>query len=363
MRGDLAIITYSQKIVVKKRETSSNKDTQRQLSICREGLGIHLSKWPQMTDVQMVYRSRQLGCGISLFTKRLGVELSRRGIFVRDCNFPSQSLIPGLNTIIHYVPSMWAGDEGALAVLLSKVKSKNVIAVLHGMYGPHEETYLKETLCPELAFHVSVLSTSAQTIIALSQSCNDAWHLWDIDDFGTKVEVFSHPGASRSDWNDLPKESYIFLGGINRPKKDIQGERLRNLLHDYYQRGVKVWVHISNPSQQYFHLPVWRLTTGILSDDRWFDALARAEAVLCPYETRLQCVSGIISESLSLGTRVISTDFPFAREMKRLYSDLVHIEDDLLKWGTFTPGETTHLVGSQIPTWGEFADMIASKLI
>lgn len=315
-----------------------------------------------MTEVDIVYRSRGRSCGINLFSERLGYSLSGLGFRVRQYNLLHQSFKPGANTIIHYVPSMWAGDGGALERVLKQAEQGHIVAVLHGIYGPREDSYLKETLCPQLHSHIHALGHTAKTVIALSNSCKVVWHQWGGGDFAAKVVVIYHPGAHRPMWYNLTKEPYLFLGGISRPKKNIMGERLRNLLFAYSRNGIKVWVHISNSSQDEFYLPVWRLTSGVLPDKEWFSAIAHATAVLCPYETKIQCVSGIMAEAISLGTRVISTDFMFASEMKQKYTELVHVEDDLLKWPVLPQREKSSQTLSCFPTWEEFADKVATFL-
>lgn len=315
-----------------------------------------------MTSVDLVYRSQERACGINLFSERLGMALGRRGFLVRQYNLCNQQFKPGEHTIVHYTPSMWAGDQGALERVIEQTKEGRLVVILHGIYGPDENVFLKETFCPEISSHVQALGYYAETVIALSKTCEEVWRQWDSGHFNANSVVVRHPGAPISVCRDQSERSYLFIGGINRPKKDVAGERLRKLLLAYSKNSVKVWVHITNSSEEEFPLPAWRLSTGVLSDREWIRAMANAAAVLCPYETKIQCVSGIMSEAISLGTMVISTDFMFAREMKREYPELVQIEDDLRCWHDLPARRKPVRIKSRLPTWEEFSDYMANRL-
>jgi hypothetical protein len=326
-------------------------------------VGIHLSGRTEVTEVQIVYRAAAPGCGVRIFSHRLGTLLADRGWSIEYCNVRTGD--PGTSaplTIVHYVPSMWARDDGALVQCLEQRKNGCIVTILHGMYGPRESQYRAETACPELPLHVQALALYSQVIVALSHSCADAWGLWATGGRGVRLLTRCHPGAPQGFQTITPSEAYVFLGGVIRQKKDILGESLQGLVSDYARRAINVWVHLSNRPACEFRQRVWRVTSGLLSDEEWFCALAGATSVLCPYETRIQTVSGVISEAISLGTRVLSTSFAFAREMRVRYPALVELEDDLSRWGglplAVKPGERP--VG--IPSWEEFADSIADVL-
>uniref|UniRef100_A0AAU3I9A8 Uncharacterized protein n=1 Tax=Streptomyces sp. NBC_01393 TaxID=2903851 RepID=A0AAU3I9A8_9ACTN len=99
------------------------------------------------------------------------------------------------------------------------------------------------------------------------------------------------------------------------------------------------------------------------ADDEWAQMLGSAAAVICPYDTRIQCVSGVIAEALSVGTPVLATDFPFAREMQHLYPDYVAVENDLREWPKLTRQFTRKSLSVPgYPNWPMFTKSLLEEL-
>jgi glycosyltransferase involved in cell wall biosynthesis len=324
-----------------------------------------LSSPTSMSRISLVYKSELNSCGIRIFNQRLAAALTERGHSVNECNVAIRSYVPETITIIHYAPSMWTKDGGELNEIIRRAARGRLIVILHAMYRPFEDTLFRDIPCPELERHVHAIASKANAIVALSHSCLSAWRRWKNVESSPKTAVFVHPGAEPFGFPQCPERPYVFFGGILRPKKDPRSDRMLSLFSAYRKSGLNVWIHGTNCTNaaQLDDLPVWRTTAGVLPDENWFGILANASAVLCPYETKIQCVSGVIAEAISVGTRAFSTRFPFAREMSHRYPEYVTLEDELEKWPSLTtPLRRYHPRRPQFPTWSEFADSVLGAL-
>jgi hypothetical protein len=280
-----------------------------------------------------VYRSPRQDCGIRIFNRHLRAVLTDRGARVHDCNLSVRKYDKALSaTIVHYVPSMWANHSGLLDMVLQKASSGKTLVLLHGMYGPSERDPRADTPCPDLHIHLSAIRSSAATVISLSKSCTSRLSLWDRT-LASRTTTSIHPGLFASVSALHAPEPYAFLGGIGRPKKDFSSHRIVRLVESCAKTRLNIWLHSSAPeAQATLGPPVWRLTRGVMDDSLWAGAIAAATAVLCPYDTKSQCVSGLVAEAVSAGTPVIATAFPFALEMQASQFGHVIIEDDLSLW-------------------------------
>jgi hypothetical protein len=154
------------------------------------------------------------------------------------------------------------------------------------------------------------------------------------------------------------------LGGISRPKKDHRSGAIRQLICLCERSGVRIWQHWTNIPQPQLLTHSWRHTSGLLTDSQWSSLVSHAKVVLCPYQTRIQSVSGLISEALSVERFVLATSFELALEMQSRAPALVHIEDDLHRWPSLILQlPSPNGCGSAgIPTWDSFAKCIAQEL-
>ena len=234
---------------------------------------------------------------------------------------------------------------------------------MHGMYGPQDLTHGRETRCGDLYSHLESIGRHAGRVIRLSRSCHESYEEWR--GAGIRVvdgPVLLHPGLYSPPQRSTRPVRYVLLAGIRRDKKDPWDPMTLALLGAYRRHGVRVWVHLTNGNQE-ATLPVWRLTYGIKTDREWSNMLTGAALVICPYSTNIQCVSGILAESISVGVPVLATDFAFAREMRGLYPAHVYVEPKLEEW----PLVTDKLLGLPLtippfPTWDQFAGRVAAEL-
>jgi len=158
-----------------------------------------------------------------------------------------------------------------------------------------------------------------------------------------------------------PRDSYALIGGISRSKKSHADGSIPTLLDLCRRQDVRVWEHWTNLPPSTLVPKAWRQTCGFLSDVEWSDLISHAQVVLCPYQTRTQSVSGLISEALSAHCFVLSTSFDLALEMKARVPELMLIEDNIQCW----PALIRQLPHSRrpfdngIPAWDSFACSIS----
>lgn len=321
-----------------------------------------------MRPVAMVRHSTSDACGIAIFSRHLRERLQRRGICVEDYDLAHRCYEPASVTLVHYVPSMWAdATKEFREVMADAYAVGQVLVLLHGMYGPGDLRHGHEKPCKELPEHLSVMQHYASAVIALSSSCASSYSRWrsqgiDVSD----TSVLTHPGVYSPYDPSAPRPhtKYVFYGGVIRPKKSVLADSTQQLFQLLSDRGLLLWSHQTNASSGVDPVSAWRTTFGLCSDAKWTKILGNAAAVICPYGTRIQTVSGVIAEAISVGTPVASTDFAFAREMQRQYPDFIRIEDDLSKW----PGIVVDLCAQfrarppDYPTWDRFVDGLIWQL-
>jgi hypothetical protein len=314
------------------------------------------------TKVVMVRKSRSAACGVATFSRHLASTLRAQGTIVDDRNTLSANLSSS-NTIVHYVPSMWTGAASDLEAILNLADGR-VMVILHGLYPVGDLNHGGETPCPDLPDHMGSIGSRAACIIGLSKSCSRLYVEW-ADHLGLKrsVTTLLHPGLY------LPprrrsSRNYVFYGGIVRSKKRITGKSMRSLFCDIRRSGFDLWVHASNLPSGYPLRGPNRVTTGLRSDKLWGRMIADAYAVVCPYETRVQCVSGIIAEAISIGTPVVSSDFLFAREMRDQYPGSVVVSDDLVDWPRLLRSSriARPSTSANYPDWVGFGEGIMHEL-
>lgn len=282
---------------------------------------------------RMFFHSRREECGIRIFSRQLASQLAQHGILLAECNVAHAQSINSLHQpiVIHYAPSMWALRGDLLEAVLETATDGRVLIILHGMYGPDELDYRADAWCPDLRRHLLAMDRAGARVLSLSNSCTARLALWEYS-IGARAGTCLHPGLFAAPAHAAPPQPYVFFGGVIRPKKDPSSPRIRQLLEAVSSAGIRLWVHATNRDADSVDLPAWRRTFGMLDAATWATAIASAAVVLCPYDSRIQCVSGIIAEALSAGTPVLSTRFVFAEEMAMLSPEYVFLEDDLSRW-------------------------------
>lgn len=320
--------------------------------------------------VCMVYRSPDSGCGIATFQQHLVTAMRRHGIDAASCNVAFDTYNGSEVTLVHYSPAMWEGHTDLFDEVLARAVQGLVIIVLHSLQPPQVQEYLSEPRCRDIGCHLRAMLRANVVIVSLSASCTHCLESWETA-LSARTVTSAHPGLFVHTSPSAGAHPYAFFGGVIRPKKDPTSSAIRVLLESIQGVGVDVWVHSSNVSDlsaMPSALGVWRQTIGVMNDRQWSEAISLARAVLCPYNTQIQCVSGVIAEAISAGTNVIATSFPFALELAAAYPDYIYVENELAVWprvvGRLGEGR---LEPARIPSWSallgavEMAARIASN--
>lgn len=303
----------------------------------------------------MVYRSPQAGCGIHIFQQHLVTAMRHSGIDVASCNIAIDEYKASEITLLHYSPAMWEGHTGLLENLLERAAPGVTMVVLHSLQPPHVQEYLSECPCVDIARHLSAMLRAHATVVSLSVSCTRC-----LDSWGTALSASTvtctHPGLFAQTQRTRRPPPYAFFGGVIRPKKDPTADTIRTLLECIQDVGVDVWIHSSNKSHVSIGRSahrVWRETIGVMDDIEWSEAVSLARVVLCPYDTRMQCVSGLVAEAVSAGTFVIATSFPFAVELASECPGHVRVENDLRVWPAVTArlAASVPMPAAGVPSW------------
>ena len=171
------------------------------------------------------------------------------------------------------------------------------------------------------------------------------------------IHTLYHPGLLNNSFIKEPKIKfpYIFLGGIIRPKKDFNSNVQIPLINSLINSNIQVWIHSTRNIQIDSSISsVWKFTTNELSSEKWSEAISNASWVLCPYDTKIQTVSGIIAESISVGTKVLATSFPYSNEMSEKYKDCVIVNDNFNKWPEIILNNLNKILCPKYPNWKDF---------
>lgn len=320
--------------------------------------------------VNTFYSSASDLCGITIFNRHLREALSRVGLGVLETNLLTATrVIRTPIEILHYVPSCFASSEASDALvqfLVSVTKSQKLFIILHGLHSYGEDRFRDDTICPQGEQHIRLMLQTAESITALSHSAARACGAWQTKFRGNaRLLRLDHPGLFARNVTISPtRDSYAFVGGISRSKKVHAHSSLLGLLDLCRRQGVRVWEHWTNvPPLPRCHT-AWKRTFGFVSDLDWSKLVSNAHIVLFPYQTRIQSVSGLMSEALSAQRFVLSTSFDLALEMKKKYPSLVSIEDDLGRWPHIIRHlpRTNKYLNTVVPTWNLFANSLALEL-
>lgn len=320
--------------------------------------------------VSEFYSSMAQSCGIAIFSAHLAAAVSKCGISLtsanlRHCSPTTRAPV----SLLHYTPSGYVGVEASDSLdqlLTSLARDDKLCVILHGAYINGETRFQDDGISVSQERHLRLIRERADVVIALSDAVGHAFGTWQVGPDCPRLIRIDHPGlfaTPQEQWNAPP---YVFLGGISRPKKNPRSRRIRALVAECEAEGITIWEHWTNLTQPLGVCNSWRNTTGLLPDDRWAALISNARAVLCPYRTRIQPVSGIISEAISARRRVLATSFDGALELQRRFPDLVELEDDLRRWpAILSRAVSPHVRASDtaLPTWERFAEAIAGELV
>lgn len=320
--------------------------------------------------VNSFYSSTTGPCGISIFSRHLRGALMPLGVKLLETNFrTSMSVVRTLASLVHYVPSSFASSQASEALtqfLLSANDDEKILIILHGLHSYGENRFQSDTICPDQGRHIRLMLYTADSIIALSDAAAKACRTWQAR-FGGKARLIrlDHPGLYAPMRSAGTGGSYALLGGISRSKKDHTTGRMGELIDLCQNRGIKVWQHWTSVERPQSLRRSWRQTSGLLTDTEWSSLVSHAQVVLCPYQTRIQSVSGLISEALSADCFVLATSFELALEMQRRVPARICIEDNLDCWPNLIlqlPSSGS-CASAGVPTWDSFARHIAVELL
>lgn len=318
--------------------------------------------------VNTFYYSYSDVCGISIFNGHLGKALSRIGISVLNTNLRTTegSFLAPIG-ILNYVPGSFASAEAARALikLLASFRDpQQLFVILHGLHSYGESRFPDGNIYPQHEQHVRLVLERSEGIIALSGSTARAYDTWRVRFGGPGTLIrLDHPGLFKPIGIRSENSDYALIGGISRTKKVYAAPGISELLDACRCQDIRVWEHWSNVSSTASLQRSWRQTFGPLNDLEWSTLISNARVVLCPYQTKVQSVSGMMSEALSAGRFVISTSFDLALEMREQNPALVFVEDDLHEW----PNIIKRLQGPDdfkctVPSWNSFAAGVASEM-
>src|ERR1019366_3557831 len=318
--------------------------------------------------VNTFYYSNSDTCGISIFNGHLRRALSRIGVNVLDTNLrTAERIVRTPIGILHYVPGSYSSRKAsnALIELLAALHdSQRLFVILHGLHSYGESRFPDGKTYPQREEHVRLVLQRAEAIIALSGSVARAYHTWRVRLGGPAMPIrLEHPGLFEPIVNRAADSGYALVGGISRTKKVYAAPGTSALFDACRRQDIRVWEHWSNVLPGANLQRSWRQTFGLVNDFAWSTLVSNARVVLCPYQTQVQSVSGLISEALSAGRCVLTTSFDLALEMRERYPALVFVEDDLKEW----PYMINHLqstsgINCTVPGWRLFASAVTSEI-
>lgn len=321
-----------------------------------------------------IHSSTSENCGISIFNSHLGETFHEIGIHFETLNINENinSVYDGIYAILHYIPSSYSTKRSSenLIALLKTINFKQLTVIFHGVYLEKEKRYDKDTLCPFQKEHLEMIFKKSSEILALSKSVELNLKTW-LSKFNIVkvIRTLDHPGLFIAKPSIKINSPYIFIGGISRPKKNCMNDSTIKLINKCEEMGIRIWMHWTNMSDfdynEIYLNKVWKTTYGLLTDQTWCNIISNAKIILCPYETQIQSVSGLIAEALSAQRFVITTNFDFAVEMRNRFPSLLIVNNDLEQWPLlieklFIKKIDSHFIFYK---WNEFANDLLSVLV
>lgn len=288
-----------------------------------------------------IHSSTSENCGVSIFNEHLKQSLQARDIHLESINIFSN--LPLLNNrrivILHYMPTAYCNEQSSrnLIHFLKYQDVKNLVVIFHKVYLEDEKKYLKDTICPLQEEHLKLIFKKSRYLIALSKSVEANLKTWLVRfDTNAVIKTLDHPGLfipASSNKFDFP---YAFFGGIFRSTKNCYNYSTSKLIKLCNEKQLPIWIHWTNDKDLKFKKitidNVWKQTSGLLSDLSWSEMITNAKVILCPYQTRIQNVSGLISEAISARCYVLSTSFECSVEMQKRFPSLIFLNDDIEEW-------------------------------
>ncbi|PPG01324.1 MULTISPECIES: glycosyltransferase [unclassified Rathayibacter] len=294
-------------------------------------------------------------CGLATFTEALGGALAdEHGAGIRTVRVMDELAVPGSTPGTSVMAELVAGDQASTARAAAELDSCDVAIIQHeyGIYGGpdgDEVIALMERLAvPVIVVLHTVLETptpSQRLVLERVASLADAVVVmtavaaeilerrYDVD--ASRVVVIAHgvPVWNAAARSTAAADPQIITWGLIGPGKGIEwGIRAMADLRDagvsahytvYGQTHPKVVAHADEAYRESLAdlIAELRLEDRVVLDGRYLDpsqlaaAVAEADAVLLPYDSRNQVTSGVLVEALAAGRRVVATEFPHALEL------------------------------------------------
>ncbi|MCJ1683041.1 glycosyltransferase [Rathayibacter sp. VKM Ac-2928] len=298
-------------------------------------------------------------CGLATFAQSLGDALAaEHGATIRTVRVMDELAVPGSAVGRSVVAELVAGDPASIAHAAAELSRSDVAVIQHeyGIYGgPDGDEVLalmEQLTVPAIVVLHTVLETpsdSQRSVLERVAALADAVVVmtavaaeilerrYSVDT--RKVGVIAHGvpvwtgGAERSAPRADSGAPQIITWGLIGPGKGIEwGIRATALLRDagvdarytvFGQTHPKVVASHGEAYRESLAALVAELGLGdrVVLDGRYLDpaqlaaAVAEADAVLLPYDSRNQVTSGVLVEALAAGRPVVATAFPHALEL------------------------------------------------
>ncbi|TDX81353.1 glycosyltransferase involved in cell wall biosynthesis [Rathayibacter sp. PhB151] len=299
-------------------------------------------------------------CGLATFAQSLGDALAaEHGATIRTVRVMDELAVPGSAVGCSVVAELVAGDPASIAHAAAELSRSDVAVVQHeyGIYGGpdgDEVLALMERLTvPAIVVLHTVLETPSDSqrsvlervadladavVVMTAVAAEILERRYSVDT--RKVGVIAHGvpvwtgGAERTAPHAGSGASpQVITWGLIGPGKGIEwGIRATALLRDagvdarytvYGQTHPKVVASHGEAYRESLAALVAELDLGdrVVLDGRYLDpaqlaaAVAEADAVLLPYDSRNQVTSGVLVEALAAGRSVVATAFPHALEL------------------------------------------------
>jgi glycosyltransferase involved in cell wall biosynthesis len=299
-------------------------------------------------------------CGLATFAQSLGDALAaEHGATIRTVRVMDELAVPGSAVGRSVVAELVAGDPASIAHAAAELSRSDVAVIQHeyGIYGGpdgDEVLALMERLTvPAIVVLHTVLETPSDSqrsvlervadladavVVMTAVAAEILERRYSVDT--RKVGVIAHGvpvwtgGAERTAPHaDSGDTAQIITWGLIGPGKGIEwGIRATALLRDagvdarytvYGQTHPKVVASHGEAYRESLSALVAELGLGdqVVLDGRYLDpaqlaaAVAEADAVLLPYDSRNQVTSGVLVEALAAGRPVVATAFPHALEL------------------------------------------------
>ncbi|QHC71585.1 glycosyltransferase [Rathayibacter sp. VKM Ac-2801] len=308
------------------------------------------------TTVGMLSTFPPTRCGLATFTDALAGALSaEHGAAIRTVRVMDELAVPGSTPGTSVVAELVAGSAESIAQAAAALNASDVAVIQHeyGIYGGPDGdeviALMEQLVVPVVVVLHTVLETPspsqrrvlervaalADAVVVMTAVAADILERrYDVD--AGRVRVIAHGvpvWSAAADRADAAADPHVITWGLIGPGKGIEwGIRAMAHLRDagidarytvYGQTHPKV---VASSGEAYRDsltalIAELGLEGRVVLDGRYLDpaqlaaAVAEADAVLLPYDSRNQVTSGVLVEALAAGRRVVATAFPHALEL------------------------------------------------